>query len=330
MPLKVLRKPGRSAWYLRGTINGKRYDESTDTTDYKIADAYRVKREHEIHQEVIHGKTATATFEQAALHYLEQGGDTRFMQPVLLHFGKTRLSSIGQEQIDAAAKKLYPAAQGATRNRQVYSPVSAVLHHAARLGWCPLPLLKRPKAPPGRIRWITKDEAARLLEAARPHMRPLIQFLLYTGARAGEALWLDWSDIDLSRRHVQFIGTKNGTDRGVPLHSALVAELEKIEHRTGKVFRRPDGEPYTRPDPTDDNDKSAGTRIKTGFKASVRRAGLIDFTPHDCRHTWATWHYRANRDLGALMKLGGWKTMQMVMRYAHTNVEELSHTIDKL
>lgn len=161
-------------------------------------------------------------------------------------------------------------------------------------------------------------------------MRPLIQFLLYTGARAGEALWLDWSDIDLSRRHVQFIGTKNGTDRGVPLHSALVAELEKIEHRTGKVFRRPDGEPYTRPDPTDDNDKSAGTRIKTGFKASVRRAGLIDFTPHDCRHTWATWHYRANRDLGALMKLGGWKTMQMVMRYAHTNVEELSHTIDKL
>lgn len=148
MPLKVLRKPGRSAWYLRGTINGKRYDESTDTTDYKIADAYRVKREHEIHQEVIHGKTATATFEQAALHYLEQGGDTRFMQPVLLHFGKTRLSSIGQEQIDAAAKKLYPAAQGATRNRQVYSPVSAVLHHAARLGWCPLPLLKRPKRHP--------------------------------------------------------------------------------------------------------------------------------------------------------------------------------------
>jgi hypothetical protein len=30
------------------------------------------------------------------------------------------------------------------------------------------------------------------------------------------------------------------------------------------------------------------------------------------------------------MRLGGWKSVKMVMRYAHTNVEELSHTIDRL
>nr|WP_237143545.1 tyrosine-type recombinase/integrase [Phyllobacterium zundukense] len=57
---------------------------------------------------------------------------------------------------------------------------------------------------------------------------------------------------------------------------------------------------------------------------------MTNFTPHDCRHTWATWHYKANRDLGALQKLGGWKTMAMVMRYAHTNVSEHVHTIDAL
>lgn len=60
------------------------------------------------------------------------------------------------------------------------------------------------------------------------------------------------------------------------------------------------------------------------------RAGIADFTPHDCRHTWATWRYAANRDLGALQKLGGWKSVKMVMRYAHVNVDELAHTIAKL
>jgi integrase len=60
------------------------------------------------------------------------------------------------------------------------------------------------------------------------------------------------------------------------------------------------------------------------------RAAIENFHPHDCRHTWATWHYRANHDLGSLQKLGGWKTLSMVMRYAHTNVAEHEHTINRL
>ena len=96
------------------------------------------------------------------------------------------------------------------------------------------------------------------------------------------------------------------------------------------MFRTNAGEPYARPKPGADADTSAGTRIKTAFNGAVRRAGLTDFTPHDCRHTWATWHYAANRDLGALMRHGGWKSERMVLRYAHVNVGELAGTIDRL
>lgn len=78
------------------------------------------------------------------------------------------------------------------------------------------------------------------------------------------------------------------------------------------------------------DDTSAGTRIKNAFAGACRRAEISDFHPHDCGHTWATWHYAKNRDLGALMRLGGWKSERMVMRYAHVNVGELQHTIDKL
>lgn len=62
-----------------------------------------------------------------------------------------------------------------------------------------------------------------------------------------------------------------------------------------------------------------GGQIKTAFKAAYRRAGIIDLTPHGCRHTWATWHDAANRDLVGLMHLGGWRSEKMVLRYAHMN-----------
>ena len=67
-----------------------------------------------------------------------------------------------------------------------------------------------------------------------------------------------------------------------------------------------------------------------GFKGACKRAGIIDFHPHDCRHTWATWHYAANRDLVALMDLGGWKSERMVLRYAHMNVAHREQSITAL
>jgi len=66
-------------------------------------------------------------------------------------------------------------------------------------------------------------------------------FSALTGARAGEALWLDWRDVDLERAHVSFPRTKNGEGRGVPLHPRVVATLKVLPHRQGEVFRRPDG-----------------------------------------------------------------------------------------
>src|SRR5262249_45320990 len=183
-------------------------------------------------------------------------------------------------------------------------------------------------APSGRVRWLDVEEADRLIKACSVHLRPLVIFMLYTGARASEALWLNWRNVDLARRHVMFIGTKNGESRGVPLHPRGLAALANLRHREGEVFRRPDGLPYERPKRVDDT--SAGSRIKKAFAGACKRAGITDFSPHDCRHTWATWHYAENRDVGALQKLGGWKSIAMVMRYSHVNVGELKHTIDRL
>jgi integrase len=328
VPLRLVRRHKSPNWIMRGTVRGIRVEESTGLTDKRQAEIVRAKREAEIVEQSIHGRRATATFAQAVVSYLEAGGSKLYLDRVLQHFGTMPLARIDQDAIDHGARTLYPTASDATRNRQFHTPVSAVLNHAARRGWCAVPLLERPRATPGRVRCLESPEAERLIAACAPHLRPLVIFLLYTGARVGEALWLDWREVDLDRRHVVFVETKNGDRRGVPLNPRVVTILANLPHRDGEVFRRPDCLPYERS--RSEEDHSAGTRIKRAFAGAVRRAGIEDFHPHDCRHTWATWHYRANRDLSALMKLGGWRSVTMVMRYAHSNVAEHAATMDTL
>jgi integrase len=324
MPLRLVKRPKSPYWIIRGTLR-IRVEESTGVSDRRAAEEILIKREAEILEQSIHGHRATATFARAALSYLQNGGSRRFTAPVIRHFGTLPLAKIDQDALDQGAKKLYPNASPSTRNRQFYAIASSILHHAAKRGWCPPPIIERPATPPGRIRSITIDEADRLITACSDHLRPLVIFMLYTGARTGEALWLDWRDVDLSRAHVQFPKTKNGEARGVPLHPRVVAALANLKGRASEVFRRPDGKPYRRPRSADDT--SAGTRIKTAFKAACKRA---NFHPHDCRHTWATWHYTKNHDFTKLKELGGWKTDSMVMRYAHTNVSQHQDSIDNL
>lgn len=330
--LKLVRRHGSAFLYMRGTVRGISVYESTGVKygQRKLADEIKARRQAELLEESVYGKRAVATFSDAALSYAEAAGETKYLEPITLYFGTEKLAKIGQAEIDACARKLYPAHATSTVNRQVYTPVSAVLRHAAKRGWCDPIIIERPKQPSPRVRWLTFSEADALTDAAAPHLRPLLIFLLYTGARVGEALWLDWRNLDLDRRHVQFINTKNGDSRGVPLHARVVEVLRGTNNREGFVFTKRDGEPYRLLKSDDPTDVSAGDRIKKGFQGAVKRAGLADFHPHDCRHTWATWHYQANRDLGALQKLGGWKTLGMVMRYAHTNVAELDQTIDRM
>src|SRR5258708_37639618 len=135
------------------------------------------------------------------------------------------LCQIDQDAIDRGARKLYPQVSDATRNRQFYTPTVAVITHAARRKWCERLVLQRPRKSQEQTRWLKLDEANRLIAACSGYMRPLMIFLFYTGARCGEALWLDWRNLDLQRRQVIFEKTKNGEARGVPLHPRVISAL---------------------------------------------------------------------------------------------------------
>jgi integrase len=301
----------------------------------KIAEEIRIRREHELMMEHVRGPQETATYAHAVADYIEHGGgERRFMKPLLDHFGVTPLRAIGQHEIDLAAKKLLPKAGPATRNRQVYTPMSAVMRHAAQRKWCDLPNLARPKVPKSEVRWLKRDEAERLIAACAPHLKPAVTFILYTGARSGEALYLDWRNVDLDRPQATFVKTKNGEARSVPLHPRLVAALTGLKHREGAVFRTPDGKPYSplkgfNPE-KGYSDTSAGTRIGTAFSTACERANIADFTPHNCRDTWATWFMQSGGTLADLKALGGWKSVAMVMKYAHADASGHAAAINRL
>jgi integrase len=64
-----------------------------------------------------------------------------------------------------------------------------------------------------------------------------------------------------------------------------------LPHREGRVFQWRRGG-YK------DRERQGGGQIKTAWRGALRRAELsADLTPHDLRHTWASWHYAVNHDL---------------------------------
>jgi len=72
---------------------------------------------------------------------------------------------------------------------------------------------------------------------------------------------------------------------------------------------------------SDSNEGKRGGQFKSAFQSAARRARLVaddrKLKVHDLRHTWATWHYAVYKDLLKLKAEGGWRTLNMVERYAH-------------
>ena len=236
MPLKLKRRPNRPHWYIFGTVRGVSIRESTGVDDQKAAEAIRAQREWEIIQPSVFGAEATATFVGAAVSYLEFGGERTYLKPIIARIGSMPLAKIDQAMIERTARALYPNASLATRNRQAFTPIAAVLNHAAKRGLCARRVIERPDTegthPVAHIRG--SRAAARCLFTASAAFGDVPA---WHGSPAFRGLYLEWREVDLPGAHVVFLDTKNGEPRGVPLHSRLLAELRALRRRTGAVFR---------------------------------------------------------------------------------------------
>jgi integrase len=331
MSLRIVSRPGRSVLYVRGTVRGQSVFESAGTDDPKRAEAYRAKREAELWDASVYGARAVVTFSTAAQSYLtaepRTEGTKAFVRKLALHFRTMPLGKIKQPELDQAyVALLAPGASPATKLRNVLTPLRAILEHAARRDWCDRPAFEVPRQPRPRVAFLRPDQATALVEAAAPHLRPLIVFLIGTAARMSEALELDWQDVDLAASRATFRETKTDRERWVDLVPAVRAALAALPHRDGRVFRPayprrrgPDehGQQWVIGDAYRDSGRQGGGQVKTAWAGACRRAAITGLTMHDLRHTAATWHYAMHRDLLLLQQFGGWSSLAQVQVYAH-------------
>lgn len=327
--MSVTRVKGSPNWYVRFSApDGGRVFRSAGTTDRRAAEEYEAALKSRLWREHRLGETQ-ATWQEAVLSWLrstqhkDREGVEQRLKWVHPHLGHLSLREIdGRVLHDLRDAKLAEGAKPGTVNRHL-AVASAVLRHAHKRGWISeVPAIPRMKEPKGRIRFLTHAEARALVDYlnAQPrsgHLADMVEFTLATGLREANVTGARWDWITGETLVVPATESKSGRPIRVPLNSLA---LEVLARRKGKdenwVFTY------------------RGARVrkagKNGFRAAVEALGWEDVSWHTLRHTWASWHAMAGTPLQVLMELGGWSSMQMVLRYAHLAPDHLAQFAGKV
>jgi integrase len=260
------------------------------------------------------------------LHYQLYSEDARTMPSQVRvlerYFGERSVDQITVLDIERFFRaRLAEGIARPTLNRQA-SALSVLLEwcigRGYRQGPNPALAVKRFKEGDGRDRYLTPDEAARLLLAAPAHARPVILAALHTGGRLSEVLGLQWQHVDLLARVVTFarITTKGKMRRRhVPvsgeLHSCLAGLPRGAPHERVFLYR---GAPMH--------------DIRTSFERARVRAGLgVEVSFHTLRHTFGSWFVMNGGNLRVLQKLMGHRSIKTTERYSHLSPEHINGAV---
>jgi integrase len=177
---------------------------------------------------------------------------------------------------------------------------------------------------------MTQDEEAGILAAVDAHSNPMLGWIvriaLETGMRTSEIVTLQRTQVDVDRRIVRLLKTKNTSPRTVPL-TVMAAKLlqSAVNHPvrpagTALIFF---GEPSRK-----------GVRAPYAFdrvwQEIKKKQGLKDFHFHDLRHEAVSRFVEAGLSDQEVSAISGHKSMQMLKRYTHLRAEDLVGRLDEL
>jgi integrase len=315
-------------WWIKITHNGRRIQQSTGTSDKAKAQEYHDKLKASLWDQARLGIKPRHTWNEAVVRYLaetthkaSQTSDKTHLRWLDKFLNGRMLDEINREMLDSIlAARMAEKVKNSSVNR-VNEVVRAVLRKAwNEWEWIDrVPRIRMLPEPNRRVRWITQEEAHRLIAALPIHLVPVVKFSLETGLRRANVTGLQWSQIDLARR-TAWIHPDQAKARkaiAVPLSAAAVIVIrEQIGKHSTHVF-------------TYHGNPIAQLNTKAWRKALVK-VGIENFRWHDLRHTWASWHVQAGTPLHVLQELGGWECVEMVRKYAHLSSEHLTEYVDRL
>ena len=216
----------------------------------------------------------------------------------------------------------------ATFNRYV-SQLASVFKYARRLR-----LLPRAHVPPTRgvekspepadpNRYLRAEEVERILAVTRlldtrwGKLSALILVAFHTGLRVGNLMSLRWGDVDLERRTITVLKTKNGRPQVSALSARAAEALRKLPKHDPEalVFEGRDGKPFA---------------FRRLWSRVCIEAGLPARNFHQLRHGCG--HAMATAGVGQaqIMAVMGHCTLTASARYMHADATDKLNTVDRV
>jgi len=263
----------------------------------------------------------------------EEGLFKVWVSPILGHLP---MKDIKPFHLEKLKKVMTDGGQSPRSVEYALSVVRQVFNVAKRLGSFegenPTAKVKFPKPDNARMRFLTHDEADKLLESLKrksTDVHDMTMLSLHCGLRFGEIASLTWQDVDLERGTLTIRDAKAGsrysflTEQAVEMLKGRAEDQDRTA-KTNGTERKLSDYVFT-------GRKGLLDRISLTFKRAVDELGLNDgiddrrlkISFHSCRHSHASWLIEEGADLYTVQKLLGHKTNIMTQRYAHLSENRL-------
>lgn len=278
---RLTRRPGKRHWEITWTEGGRSRYKSAGTEDESEAQEALAQYVEDLGQDA--EPTLSRLLDQRWADLKNRGkgsANVRYLHNTAKRLiGHLQPADLTPSRVSKYMKDRAPHRTACTRELE---EITAACHLAAENGIiAKAPKIKRPPKAPPRDRFLTKDQAQKLIAACESeHVKLFILLALTTGARRNAILDLTWDRVDLERGRVDFqdpekvITKKRRT--ATPIDRRLVAVLQAtkdmkrtdyvIEYRGKRV-----------------------TNIRTGFRLTAERAKLPWCSPHVLKHTAISW-----------------------------------------
>ncbi len=229
----------KSIWWVRFTTpSGERIRRSTGTADKRQAQEYHDRLKAEIWKIQRLGRKPKRTWEEAAVRWLKEKAHKASLDADRMHLRwldrplrGLDLTAINRAVIDRLIEtRRADGVANATVNRTL-EVVRAILRKAVHeWEWLErAPAIRMLPEPRRRTRWLTRDEAERLVAQLPAHLADMACFSLATGLRRANVTGLEWSQVDLARR-LAWIHPDQAKARkaiAVPLNAGAMVVLQR-------------------------------------------------------------------------------------------------------
>ncbi|HPK54127.1 MAG TPA: tyrosine-type recombinase/integrase [Smithellaceae bacterium] len=328
-----------SVWWMSFSLNGKQLRRSTETEDRKLAQRIFDKLKGEIAEgkwfERLPGegyqfrdlmKKYMAEYSAVNKAASSHKRDKSIVTQLERVFGDYYLTEITPAMIsDFKVKRRADGVSPRTINYEL-TTMSHAFNMAIRewglVSDNPVKKVRKERVSNYIERWLTVEEEKKLLQASPKWLQDIIVFAINTGLRQSEILDLKWSQVDMQRRTVTIFEQKNRCVDTLPLN-ATVTRLLQVKRCASMQ-----SDVYIFPNTL--NQRKENRVLITAFHKALKRAGITKFRFHDLRHTFATRLVQNGVDLYKVQKLGRWKNVTMVQRYAHHYPESLRSAIEMI